>query len=79
MWKTLAEVCAKNMTKVDWIADRLGNGSLPLDFTGTVFVETLPQNGMCFMCMSACNVLFPLHGKLSCHRMRRLAAEDVPF
>ncbi|CAE7252574.1 unnamed protein product [Symbiodinium pilosum] len=32
-------VCAKNMTKVDWIADRLGNGSLPLDFTGTVFVE----------------------------------------
>ncbi|CAE7210619.1 unnamed protein product [Symbiodinium natans] len=32
-------VCAKNMTKVDWIADRLGNGSIPMDFTGTVFVE----------------------------------------
>ncbi|CAE7884810.1 TY2B-C [Symbiodinium microadriaticum] len=32
-------VCAKNMTKVDWISDRLGNGSVPLDFTGTVFVE----------------------------------------
>ncbi|CAJ1415318.1 unnamed protein product, partial [Effrenium voratum] len=32
-------VCAKNMTKVGWISDRLGNGSVPLDFTGTVFVE----------------------------------------
>ena len=38
------EVCAKNMTKVDWIADRLGNGSVPLDFTGTVFVERLERS-----------------------------------
>lgn len=27
---------AKNHTKVDWIADALGNGSLPLDFTADV-------------------------------------------
>ena len=37
------QVCAKNMTKVDWISDRLGNGSVPLDFTGTVFVERLER------------------------------------
>jgi len=32
-------VCAKNQTKVGWIADRLSNGSLPLEFTGDVLVE----------------------------------------
>lgn len=32
-------VCAKNMTKVRWIADRLGNNSVPMDFTAAVFVE----------------------------------------
>lgn len=32
-------VCAKNMTKVGWIADRLGNSSVPLDFTAAVFGE----------------------------------------
>eukprot|EP00435_Cladocopium_sp_Y103_P018670 s495_g4.t1 len=32
-------VCAKNMTKVGWIADRLGNNSVPMDFTAAVFVE----------------------------------------
>lgn len=32
-------VCAKNMTKVGWIADRLTNQSLSLDFTGNVLVQ----------------------------------------
>jgi len=32
-------VCAKNMTKVGWVADRLTNDSVPLDFTATVLVE----------------------------------------
>ncbi|CAK0829594.1 unnamed protein product [Prorocentrum cordatum] len=32
-------VCAKNQTKVGWIAERLSNGSLPLEFTGDVLVE----------------------------------------
>merc|ERR1719327_2120903 len=31
-------VVAKNQTKVGWIADRLGNGSLPVELTGDVLV-----------------------------------------
>lgn len=32
-------VCAKNMTKVGWVADRLGNRSLPLAFTADVLTQ----------------------------------------
>jgi hypothetical protein len=35
----LQVVVVKNATKVSWIADRLGNGSLPLAFTANVFAE----------------------------------------
>jgi len=35
----LTLVCAKNMTKVGWIADRLGNNSLPMEFTADVLVQ----------------------------------------
>lgn len=35
-------VCAKNQTKVGWVADRLTNNSVPLDFVATVLIE------MCF-------------------------------
>merc|ERR1719446_913406 len=31
-----ALVCAKNMTKVGWVSDRLTNGSLPLEFTAGI-------------------------------------------
>lgn len=30
-------VCAKNRTKLSWVADTLGNGSLPLAFTADIF------------------------------------------
>mmetsp|Transcript_17975 Transcript_17975/g.41960 ORF Transcript_17975/g.41960 Transcript_17975/m.41960 type:complete len:1056 (+) Transcript_17975:161-3328(+) len=32
-------VCAKNLTKVGWVSDRLTNGSLPLEFTADVMAE----------------------------------------
>lgn len=32
-------VCAKNMTKVSWVSDALGNGSLPIEFTVDVLKE----------------------------------------
>lgn len=32
-------VCASNMTKVRWVADRLGNTSLPLQFTADVMAQ----------------------------------------
>lgn len=35
----LEMVCAKNMTKVSWISDALGNGSLPVEFTADVLKE----------------------------------------
>lgn len=35
----LGVVSSKNMTKVGWIADRLGNASLPLPFTSDVLVQ----------------------------------------
>jgi len=34
-----ALVCAKNMTRVRWIAERLGNRSLPLEFTADVLAQ----------------------------------------
>lgn len=37
-------VCAKNMSKVEWVADALTNGSLPLEFTADVLAQ---------MCLSA--------------------------
>jgi len=38
-----ALVCAKNMTKVGWVSDRLTNGSVPLAFTATI-LKQLVQN-----------------------------------
>lgn len=35
-------VCAKNKTKLVWVSDALGNGSLPLEFTADIF-KTLAQ------------------------------------
>jgi len=32
-------VCAKNMTKVTWVSDRLTNGSLPLEFTADILAQ----------------------------------------
>lgn len=32
-------VCAKNLTKVAWVSQRLSNGSLPLEFTADVMVQ----------------------------------------
>eukprot|EP00425_Heterocapsa_triquetra_P013960 CAMPEP_0195127958 /NCGR_PEP_ID=MMETSP0448-20130528/138174_1 /TAXON_ID=66468 /ORGANISM="Heterocapsa triquestra, Strain CCMP 448" /LENGTH=1027 /DNA_ID=CAMNT_0040165737 /DNA_START=32 /DNA_END=3115 /DNA_ORIENTATION=- len=32
-------VCANNATKVTWVSDALGNGSLPLDFTSAMFAQ----------------------------------------
>jgi len=32
-------VCSKNMTKVGWVADRLGNKSLPLEFTADIMIQ----------------------------------------
>jgi len=37
-------VCAKNETKVEWIADALSNGTLNIDFVGTVMVEMCLKN-----------------------------------
>jgi|Transcript_85929 hypothetical protein len=36
-------VCAKNRTKLGWVADALGNGSLPLQFTADVFKNLAEQ------------------------------------
>lgn len=38
-----ALVCAKNMTKVGWVSDRLTNGSVPLEFTAGI-LKQLVQN-----------------------------------
>lgn len=32
-------VCAKNQTKVGWVSDAMGNGSLPLDFTSSLYAQ----------------------------------------
>eukprot|EP00971_Amphidinium_carterae_P174107 3451211-Amphidinium_carterae.1 len=32
-------VCAKNMTKVTWVSNRLTNGSLPLEFTADILAQ----------------------------------------
>lgn len=32
-------ICAKNMTKVEWVADALTNGSVPLEFTADVMAQ----------------------------------------
>jgi len=37
--KYLSLVCAKNMTKVGWVADALTNGSLPLEFTADLLKD----------------------------------------
>jgi len=37
-------VCAKNYSKVTWVSDALGNGSLPSNFTGTVYAELCLQS-----------------------------------
>jgi len=37
-------VCAKNLTKVGWVADRLSNHSLVYDFVGSVMVELCLKN-----------------------------------
>eukprot|EP00930_Biecheleria_cincta_P066997 TRINITY_DN5335_c0_g1_i1.p1 TRINITY_DN5335_c0_g1~~TRINITY_DN5335_c0_g1_i1.p1 ORF type:complete len:1088 (-),score=259.25 TRINITY_DN5335_c0_g1_i1:105-3368(-) len=44
-------VCAKNMTKVGWVSDRLTNDSVPLDFTAVVLVE---------MCLAASDPNAPI-------------------
>jgi len=36
-------VCAKNKTKLGWVADRLGNGSLPMAFTADIFKNLAQQ------------------------------------
>eukprot|EP00418_Pyrodinium_bahamense_P099081 CAMPEP_0179047084 /NCGR_PEP_ID=MMETSP0796-20121207/19017_1 /TAXON_ID=73915 /ORGANISM="Pyrodinium bahamense, Strain pbaha01" /LENGTH=997 /DNA_ID=CAMNT_0020743523 /DNA_START=81 /DNA_END=3074 /DNA_ORIENTATION=+ len=38
-------VCAKNQTKVGWVSDALGNGSLIIDFTSAVMAELCLQDG----------------------------------
>lgn len=38
-------VCAQNQTKVTWVSDALGNGSLPLDFTSALFAQLCLQDG----------------------------------
>jgi len=38
-------VCAKNLTKVGWVSDALGNGSLPLDFTSALYAELCLSDG----------------------------------
>mmetsp|Transcript_41306 Transcript_41306/g.119519 ORF Transcript_41306/g.119519 Transcript_41306/m.119519 type:complete len:1046 (+) Transcript_41306:156-3293(+) len=35
----LGVVAAKNMSKVQWVSDRLGNGSLPMEFTASVMAQ----------------------------------------
>mmetsp|Transcript_125578 Transcript_125578/g.217722 ORF Transcript_125578/g.217722 Transcript_125578/m.217722 type:complete len:1021 (-) Transcript_125578:236-3298(-) len=36
-------VCAKNQTKVGWVADALSNGSLPIEFTADIMAELALQ------------------------------------
>mmetsp|Transcript_7850 Transcript_7850/g.18308 ORF Transcript_7850/g.18308 Transcript_7850/m.18308 type:complete len:994 (-) Transcript_7850:110-3091(-) len=38
-------VCAKNMSKVQWVSDRLTNGSLPLAFTSDILKELAQNQG----------------------------------
>mmetsp|Transcript_55318 Transcript_55318/g.118956 ORF Transcript_55318/g.118956 Transcript_55318/m.118956 type:complete len:1010 (+) Transcript_55318:71-3100(+) len=38
-------VCAKNMTKVGWVSDALGNGSLPIEFTSAVMAQLCLTEG----------------------------------
>mmetsp|Transcript_123817 Transcript_123817/g.361512 ORF Transcript_123817/g.361512 Transcript_123817/m.361512 type:complete len:1048 (+) Transcript_123817:69-3212(+) len=40
----LALVCAKNMTRASWVADALGNGSVPIAFTTDLFVQMCLNN-----------------------------------
>eukprot|EP00930_Biecheleria_cincta_P034768 TRINITY_DN23984_c0_g1_i1.p1 TRINITY_DN23984_c0_g1~~TRINITY_DN23984_c0_g1_i1.p1 ORF type:complete len:1081 (+),score=234.99 TRINITY_DN23984_c0_g1_i1:65-3307(+) len=66
-------VCAKNMTKVGWIADRLTNESVPLDFTGSVLVQ---------MCLEKEDPNAPVYttadpGEILVGEMMRLKPQEV--
>lgn len=64
--------CAKNMTKVGWIADALSNGSLPLAFAGDVLAQLALASEHPGKSLTAVNV-----GEILVDKMVAISPENV--